>query len=133
MVDIEQTVADFNSVLLDLCRNLAEVCPNSIIGQNIGFVEGALTTSKNKTKFIDIFVNKVLQYKDKIDNGDEEFFLKKSYDDDIESDNTLMNKVFEFKSIWIDLKRENKELVIQYMQILCELSQNYFMVIYENS
>jgi hypothetical protein len=133
MANIEQTVADFNSVFLDLCRNLAEVCPNSIIGQNINLVEGAVANPKNKTKFIDIFVNKVLQYKDKIDNSDEEFFLRKSYDDDVESDNSLMNKVFEFKSIWMDLKKENKELVIQYMQILCELSQNYFMVIYENS
>ncbi len=75
-------------------------------------------------------MGRVLQYKDQIDEGNEEFFLGKSYDDDIDSDNSILSKVFEFKTIWKDLKRENKDLVIQYMQILCQLAQNYFLVAY---
>lgn len=129
-IDINQTIFDFNSVLLDLGRSLAEVCPNSIIGQNISLVEQAICNPNNKTKFIEIFVGKILQYKDKIDAGDENFFLGKSYNDDLKSNNSMLDRVFEFKTIWVDLKKENKELVIQYMQILCQLAQNYFIVTY---
>lgn len=129
-IDVKQTVIDFNSVLLDLGRNLAEVCPDSIIGKNISYVEEAIANPKNKTKFIEVFVGRVLQYKEQIDEGKEEFFLGKSYDNDMDSDNPMLSKIFEFKTIWKDLKRENKDLVIQYMQILCQLAQNYFLVIY---
>ncbi len=129
-IDLQQTIIDFNSVLLDLGRNLAEVCPDSIIGKNISYVEEAIENPKNKTKFIEVFVGKVLQYKDQIDEGNEEFFLRKSYNDDMDSSNPMLSKVFEFKTIWKDLKRENKDLVIQYMQILCQLAQNYFLVTY---
>ena len=75
-------------------------------------------------------MGRVLQYKDQIDEGNEEVFLGKSYDDDIDSDNSILSKVFEFKTIRKDLRRENKDLVIQYMKILCQLAKNCFIVAY---
>ena len=130
MTNIEQTIIDFNITLLDLGLNLAHVCPNSIIGHNIKDVEKLIKNPKNKIKFIEIFVAKVLRYKSDIDSGNEDFFLHKSYDSDLDKDNSLISKVFEFKNIWVQLKQENKDLVKQYMQILCELAQNYFLYYY---
>lgn len=133
-----QTVVDFNTVLLDLAVNVASVCPSSFIGRNIKDIEKTLKKDIYCDKFINVFIGKVLIYKPEIDQGDEKFFLtkiskvknNKNSDDfhkDLDGDESMLDKVFEFESIWHGLKQENKNLVIQYMQILCELAQNYFL------
>lgn len=129
MSNINQTIDYFNDTLIDLATNIADICPNSIIGDNIKLIKGIIKDPSNKTKILDIFVLKVLPYKPQIDNGDEEFFLRKSFDDDVSDlgDDSLSGKVFEFKNIWKGLKEENKQIVIQYMQILCTLAQDYFI------
>ena len=48
---------------------------------------------------INIFVAKVLKYKKDIDEGNDKFFLEKSYDDDLSGNSSLTGKIFEFKSI----------------------------------
>lgn len=121
----EQVIFDFNNTLIDLCNGVAVVAPTSIVGKHIKDVCKMITNKQNKTKFIDIFVAKVLIYKDKIMAGDESYFLNKSYDKELESSDHN-NSVFEFKDIWSSLKPDNKNLVIQYMQILCLLAEKYF-------
>ena len=125
-----QIITEFNSVLLDMIKNIASVCPNSIVGRNIGDIEKTLKTASSKQKIIETFITKVLPYKSKIDNGDEDFFLKKDYSNDFDGNDTWGSKVFEFKNIWTQLNNNNKNIIIQYMQVLCELSQEYFLAIY---
>ena len=127
-MDIEQIVSDFNCTVQDFATNLAEICPETIIGQNIKHFNKLINLKNNRYKFIEIFISKILQYKDKIDKGDESFFINKQYDTDLDNDKSLINKVFEFQNIWQKLSTKNKEFVIQYMQILCELAQNYFLI-----
>lgn len=128
MDNLEQILKDFNNLLLDLIYNIADVCPDSIVAIHRKTIEREIKRLDNKTKFIELFVGKVLQYKDKIDAGDESFFMHKTYDHDV-SEN-FIHQVFEFKNIWTKFKKENKLLVIQYMQLLCELAQKYFFIIY---
>lgn len=122
---MNQVVDDFNRTVIDLCNSVAAVCPTSIVGRNIKDITKAVKNRQNRTKFIDIFVAKVLVYKDKIMAGDESYFLNKSYDEDLDGQD-YGSSVFEFKDIWSGLKQDNKNLVIQYMQILCLLAENYF-------
>ena len=130
----DSLVNDFNNTLLDLINNIAYVCPDTIIGNNSNYIQSLLKNSENKTKFIEAFVARVLVYKPQIDAGDESFFLNKSYDEDIKDVNSsnmdLSSKVFEFKNIWKELNKENKDYIIQYMQLLCLLAQQYFMIVY---
>ncbi len=129
-MDIEQLVTDFNSTLLSFVESLAEVCPDTIIADNKSTIKNMVNKKENKRKVIDIFVAKVLIYKPRIDAGDERFFLEKSYDDDVkgvDGGNMVSGRIFEFKNIWKNLKKENKDFVIQYMQLLCLLAQNYFI------
>lgn len=128
MDNLEQILKDFNNLLLDLIYNIADVCPDSVVAIHRKTIEREIKRLDNKTKFIELFVGKVLQYKDKIDAGDESFFMHKTYDHDV-SEN-FIHQVFEFKNIWTKFKKENKLLVIQYMQLLCELAQKYFFIIY---
>lgn len=130
MNNTEQIIIDFNDTLMDFAMNLAKVCNNSLISDNIQYIKSALKTNENKTKFIDTFVTKILPYKTNIDNENEkereEFFLNKSYDDDANGDKSTASKIFEFKKIWKTLSKDNKDCVIQYMQILCEISSEYY-------
>jgi hypothetical protein len=117
----EKIINDFNSTALTLAQSIAIVCPTSIIGRNISIISTAINNKNNRTKFIDIFTTKVLIYKSEIMAGDENYFLNKSYDD-IGYDTS---NIFEFKDIWTKLNKNNKNTIIQYMQILCMLSEKY--------
>ena len=134
---LNQLILDFNSTLLTLALNIAHVCPKSLIGTNIKTIERSIKNANNFTKFIDLFCIKVLKYKSQIDVGDESFFMNKTYDNDINGvvDITKqhLDQVITLKSVWFELKQENKEIVISYMQILCALSQEYFNIISTNS
>jgi hypothetical protein len=129
---IEDIINDFNSTALTLINVIAMVCPKSTIGRNQSDIEKAIKNKQNRTKFIDIFVSKVLIYKDKIMSGNDSFFLTKEYDSDLDS-NDHVSYVFEFKDVWQQLNRRNKDTVIQYMQILCLLSEQYFLEFTSNN
>lgn len=118
-------VDDFNNTAIDLCNNVALVCPTSIIGRNITDICKILRGKTNKNKFIDMFVLHVLEDKDEIMNGNEDYFLKKSYEKEVGSEHT--SSIFEFKDIWGKLDRNSKNIIIQYMQVLCLLADGYFM------
>ena len=124
-----EIINDFNNILLDLVKNIANVCPNSIIGKNKQDIVSTIEDPNYFTKFIDIFVSNVLIYKKYIDDGDEKFFLNELDDKELESAGADSSQIFEFKNIWHKLKRKNKDMVIQYMQILAELAQEYFIEI----
>jgi hypothetical protein len=128
----DQIIMDFNDVLLSLAQNIADVCPNSIIGTHIRDIEKAFRNRENFKEFINAFCLKVLQYKDKIDNGDESFFLGNKFKKNLKKteDTSVLTHIFSFETIWAELKYDNKQIVIKSMQILCELAQNYFDIIY---
>lgn len=130
-INLIQLLCDFNSTLLDLANNIADICPNSIIGNNISYIKNILKNSKDD-KFIGMFIIKVLPYKKQIDEGDENFFMNKSYEKDLENTDNSISQVFEIKNIWTTLSIENKNIVKQYFQILCGLAQNYFLIKYNN-
>ncbi len=129
----ENIIDEFLSTLITFANNLADVCPDSIIGNNITKIRNVLKNPEFRTKIIDMFVAKILIYKKEIDEGDENFFLKeKKYDDDLKDvkyGDVIYGKIFEFKNIWNQLNRKNKDTVILYMKLLCYYAQEYFMIV----
>lgn len=126
---INEIITDFNSTLLSLANNIATVCPTSIIGTNIRDIEREIKKKENFRKFIDLFCIKVLVYKDKIDSGDEDFFMSKDYGSDLRGHGDALDHVLTLKSVWSELTQENKEIVKMNMQILCELCLQYYISI----
>lgn len=123
------TVTEFNNMLIDLASQLAVLCPSSIIANNIDVLTHIV---KKKPKVvIDAFVLYVLKYKQRIDAGDEDFFLNNSFDSEISdvekrtNENDLVKKAFEFKAIWKQLSQQNRDIVKQYMQYMCQLALTY--------
>ncbi|ARF09419.1 hypothetical protein Indivirus_1_42 [Indivirus ILV1] len=127
-----QLITDFNSTLLTLAKNVASICPTSIIGSNIKDIEKQIKRKENFTKFIDLFCIKVLQYKDQIDSGEESFFMNKDYSKDIEGHDIGLSDIISLQSVWKEFKKENKDIVILNMQILCDLAQMYFEIATSN-
>jgi len=125
MSESEQIIEDFNSILYDLCLKIGNIVPDSIVGQNINTVEKLFNDKNNKNKFIDFFTLNVLQYKTYIDAEDDKFFLEK----DFSEYKNVASKIFDFKSLWLKLSDENKKMLIMHLKILCELSQNYFLLV----
>jgi len=120
-------ISDFNDTLLSLAQNVSSVCPSSLIATNMKDIEKQIKKRENFNKFIDLFCIKVLQYKEKIDACEESFFMDKNYENDLQDQNeSALNHVITLKSVWSELKKENKEIVMFNMQILCELAQQYF-------
>lgn len=126
----DQLIDDFNGVLYQFALNIAYVLPDSIIGQHKNMIENKINDPDLRSIFINVFTSKILKYKNKIDAGDHDFFLNKNFKEDLEDNQALLAKIFEFKNIWKELSNENQQMVIQYMQILCQLSQQYFMSVY---
>jgi hypothetical protein len=123
-----ESLQQFNSTILDLAEQLSIVCPNSIISNNAGNFK--MIVSACPKKIIELFIIYVLPDKDKIDKGDNDYFLNKTYDDVAKENSVSLQKFFEFKGIWKELSAENQKLVIQYMQCLCYYSQDYFITNY---
>lgn len=119
-------ISEFNNMVIDLASQLATLCPTSIIANNMDVL--AQLIRKNNKSIIDIFVIYILKYKPQIDSGDDAFFMNNSFDSELDSHNDgkdMIKKAFEFRTIWKQLKQENRDIVKQYMQILCQLSLEY--------
>jgi len=143
---ISDLVDEFNSVMMDLVRNISVVCPTSIIADNISHIENIYTNICNgktvdlsnvlnendaanistvpKNSLINLFMMHVLQYRNRIEAGDDTFFLGDECYKNI--NNSYMGKIFYFKDLWKSLKRENKDIVIEFMTYLCDIAQDYF-------
>lgn len=123
------SLTNFNKTLLDLSEQLSLVCPNTVISNNL--MNLRMVINNFPSKILELFIIHVLPDKDRIDDGDKNYFLNKSYDDALDNDADATKKFFEFKDIWYKLSDENQQLVIQYMQCLCYYAQEYFMEKYD--
>ena len=122
-------ISDFNETLIDLATQLSILCPTSVIANNLDILKQLM--KREPKKMMDIFVLYILKYKKRIDAGDDNFFMNNNFDAELGevgnkmNDNSIFQKAFEFKSIWKQLKQDNREIVKQYMQLLCQLSFDY--------
>lgn len=130
---LDEIVGDFHTLLFDLLQEFYKISPNSIVANNRDKVEKVLITYSKSSdpgkryKIIDIFVLKVLIFKPEIDRGDDSFFLRRTYEEEAEGDVFIMNVINEIKKVWSVMNSQNKENILQYLQLLCELAQNYFL------
>jgi len=118
-----EDIHNFNNMFTELVNQLSIICPTSIIANNNGILKQIIR--KDQKKIIDIFIQYVLKYKPLIDKGDDVFFMNNTYSNECGSDDNMINKVFEFKELWKQLNQNNKNIVIQYMQLLCQIALSY--------
>lgn len=134
----DELLDTFNEVLTDFANNLAYIAPTSIIGNNIKEINKIIKNRVHRELFINKFILNVLVFKNKIDKNDESFFLgdnftkrvldHKEIKEAATDEKTIMSKIFELKSIWGTLSSANKSIIFEYMQTLCNIAQEYFIL-----
>lgn len=145
---IDSTITDFNTVLHDFIELLAKITPRSTLSNNTDTIFKVMKAPRFRTVFINKFVKHILIYKSKFDENNDEFFLDDKFvnkvlkNDELKTnlrevdgdatENTIMTKIFEFKQYWSTFSKENKEYCFSYMQTLCALAEDYFLLEDEN-
>ena len=116
-------IESFNKILLNMVTHLGNEFKDSIFYKNKILI-------KNYFKFkpgeiIIKFLNKVYSYdefRQKIKDGDERFFMEQTYDD--AKNAGYETRIFEFKDIWLRMNAHTKQIVKESMAMLisqCEL------------
>lgn len=126
-MSIGDTIKNFNKTLLSLASQISVICPQNIVSSNVSTIDTII--NRFPEKVIEQFIIYVLPDKDKIDNGDENYFLNKDYSKVIKDKKKgdLINDIFQFKEIWKELSNNNKKMVINYMKCLCYFAQVYLI------
>ena len=126
---ISNIIKDFNELIEKFMLRLARIDSNSVIANNMSYI----TTLMKQTpkKLIEIFVVYILADKDKIDKGDDEYFLNKTYYQESNGEKGMLSKVFELKKIWLKIGADDKKIIIKYMQLLCRYAEEYFFLIHQ--
>ena len=121
---LEDTIKYFNSTMLALVVNVAEVCPMSQPAQNLKKIKKAFNTLGNRSTFLDVFVDKLLTFKDRIDKRDDTFFLEKHFQNEHED---ILEFIAEINILWPTLIETNKNIVWDHLDILYMLAQEYII------
>lgn len=134
----DELIDIFNETILDFANQIAYIAPTSIIANNISDINKTLKNKIYRTVFIDKFVLNILIYKKKFEDNDESFFMDDAFTKKVIShkevkntkadEKTIMNKIFELKSVWKTFSLENKNIIFEYMRVLCDLAQQYFII-----
>jgi hypothetical protein len=116
-------IESFNKILLNMITHLGNEFKDSIFCKN-------RTLIRNFFKFkpgeiIILFLEKVYsydEYRQKIKDGNERFFMEQTYDD--AKNSGYETRIFEFKDIWLRMNAHTKQIVKESMAMLicqCEL------------
>lgn len=134
----DELIDIFNETILDFTNQIAYIAPTSIIANNISDINKTIKNKIYRTVFIDKFVLNILIYKKKFENNDESFFMDDAFTKKVIShkevkntnadEKTIMNKIFELKSVWKTFSSDNKNTIFEYMRVLCDIAQQYFII-----
>lgn len=126
---MSEHISNFNDIIKILANKISLECPNSIIANNIGHLNTII--KQYPTKILELFIIHVLPDQEKIELGNDDYFLNKTYDNVSGGNNAIVKQIFEYKNIWTKLSRQTKNDCIEYLKILCLYSSQYFLEKYK--
>lgn len=120
----DDLVVLFNEFLYDLLKQLNL----SIKDEDLSYCYSVFNdiTKMNQTLVIDQFNINVLEYYDKIKEKDIDFFLKEKESVKKYGDESVIKKIFKFKSLFVQLNKKDQEMLFYYLNILCYIGAKYF-------
>ena len=121
-------VKPFNTHLMEFVHEISEVFPKD---REIKLGRIALKAIKkvNPSLLIRYWYQYIyLPYKEKINEGDIEFFIEKDYSQDVQlfdDPGYFMKAIDKFRGPIREMDNENKEKALKYVQNLCQMSVMY--------
>ena len=120
---------NFNSYCVTLASFMTSISPNETI--KIYRDEIIKLDKKESNIIIDTFILNALKYEEQLIEGNELFFMGKSFNELTNNDDNMIMKVFEFKYIWKKINVTNKTQIKNYMKILCQIARVYINLVIE--
>jgi len=116
----------FNNHLTELIDDVILVFPDNLnLKTGKTFVEGIQKV--NPRSVIQGWKNGIaIPYKIQIENGDKDFFISKSYDQDLPNYTKTLSIIEEIKKLVNNTSKTNQEKVMKYVQNLTKLCNMYF-------
>lgn len=119
--------------LKDMITALKDINQIEFINNNYDIIK--IGIDLNKHKIIRGFIKEILPYSNKIYDRDYNFFLNFDFNNKYKNLNNKINKscnsdisidrIFQFKDSWNKLTEYNKNIIIDYMIILCRIADKY--------
>ena len=116
-------IESFNKILLNMIKHLGNEFKDSIFNKNKTLINNFFKFKPGE--IIVLFLKKIYsydEYRKKIKDGDERFFMEQTYDD--AKNAGYETRIFEFKDIWLRMNSNTKQIVKESMAMLicqCEL------------
>ena len=118
---IEKT---FNKASAGLVSYLSNTCPKSYFAQNEQMIHDLIKKKPEEPiAYFTKFVYRDDEYREKLLDGDEDFFMEHSWDDIPNMEEQIIKKIFDFKELWVELNKEDKNTIKGIMKgfiVLCE-------------
>ena len=112
----------FSDLIIQLTENISLVSDDI----NLKFYKNIIiTTIKNNPKLI---INTFIAHGYESDNGnyrkqlilcDDDYIMKNNFEEHTNGDDSLISKLFQFKSFWSKLSNENKQIIKMYIAAIC--------------
>lgn len=126
-----EVVVSFNNLSLQMANFIGNMYQNShfaIYRQTI-----KVFFDNHPDEPIAIFIKYVYsndEYRLKIKDGDETFFLDQSYNHITSDNKDKISKMFEFKTLWLEFDLEMRSLIKNFMQLLVQQAERYIDIQY---
>lgn len=120
----QDIVKNFNNYCEEFVSELVLITNDSDISSYATILKTMNQT--NSLKCIEQFIIYVLPEKEKIMNSDENYFLSNDYSEQLENDEESIMEALKLKTLWKTLDDDNKEVIFEYLQLLIQISEEYF-------
>lgn len=127
----DNAIEEFKNILLDFTDNLVNISDNILLKK---YKEDIIKTINLYPKrIIDTFIiHGYMQdngsYRKEIIEGNENFFLNKSYNEFTNGDSNVISYIFQFKNFWSKLDNDNKFIIKTFLLTLCYYSDKRFVI-----
>lgn len=124
------SVQQFNNTLVELCKLIKSVDPNSLIGNNYNAIHKCLYNS-SKDEYLLEFGSKILTnkvYVDQIKKGNDKFFTEHNDESYSKESGLPINNILSFKNMWKKLNMTSKDQIKMYAKLLVSLASKHLDV-----
>lgn len=117
-------IESFNKIAINMITHLGNEFKDSIFHKNKTMIKNFFKFKPNDVIVMFIYyVYSYDEYRQKIKNGDEKFFMEQSYNDAKNAGYEI--RIFEFKDIWLRMDEKCKLIVKDSMRMMIEHCELY--------
>ncbi len=121
-------LSKFNMTISNLIDDLIIICGDKFKNLKIFKEQFKLLKKCNPRKIIEQFLINIQPYKEQIKNKNDDFFLKKNYEEEVNKNvseesyiEQSLDQILNLKEIWLTLEEKNKEIIWSYFNVLVKL------------